>query len=107
MRHRLDYIRPRLLYRSEVDTASPLLNGKHCRMWLRATNADGRGRMWDGKRLQYAPRLSYEAFVGPIPRGKDVLHECDRPGCIEPTHLKPGTQADNYRDWRLRGSKRP
>lgn len=84
-------------------------------MWLRAANADGRGRLWDGERLQYAPRLSYEVFNGPIPEGLDVLHDCDAPRCIEPAHLKTGTQADNNADrdarghnggWKNRGRKR-
>ncbi len=31
-------------------------------------------------------------------KGVIIRHKCDNPGCIEPTHLLAGTQADNMRD---------
>ena len=50
-----------------------------------------------------AHRYSYERFVGPIPRGMLVLHSCDNPGCVNPEHLRVGTDADNMRDRDSRG----
>ncbi len=45
-----------------------------------------------------ASRVSYELFVGPIPKGLDVLHRCDTPACINPVHLFLGTDLDNSND---------
>jgi hypothetical protein len=32
-----------------------------------------------------------------------VLHRCDTPGCVRPTHLFLGTHADNVRDKTAKG----
>lgn len=50
-----------------------------------------------------AHRVSYELFVGPIPAGMDVLHSCDRKVCVQPAHLRPGTQLENTREAVERG----
>lgn len=50
-----------------------------------------------------AHRVSYEMRHGPIPDGLNILHDCDNPNCVNPSHLKAGTQQENMRDASLRG----
>lgn len=45
----------------------------------------------------YAHRVAYEALVGPIPGGLVLDHLCRNPGCYNPTHLEPVTNAENIR----------
>lgn len=47
---------------------------------------------------EYAHRLSWIAFNGPVNDGLFVLHKCDNRMCIKPKHLYLGTQQDNVND---------
>lgn len=42
-----------------------------------------------------AHRLSYEAFVGPIPDGLQIDHLCRVRACFNPEHLEPVTAREN------------
>lgn len=53
-----------------------------------------------------ATRLSYEAYVGPIPPGCYMCHTCDNPRCVNPAHLFPGTQKENFDDMMSKGRGR-
>lgn len=86
-----------------------------CRFWKGALNKDGYGSFWSGSYIRgdtragpvmvLAHRWAYEHFVGPIPKGLYVLHTCDNPSCVEPAHLRVGTQADNVRDCSSKGRR--
>lgn len=53
-----------------------------------------------------AHRVSWVIHYGPIPCGLSVLHSCDIPQCIRPTHLFLGTNIDNMRDKCMKGRQR-
>lgn len=67
-----------------------------CWMWTGADKA-GYGAFNDGKRITPAHRFAYELLVGPIPEGLQLDHLCRVPGCVNPAHLEPVTQAENIR----------
>jgi len=48
-------------------------------------------------------RAAYETYVGSIPSGLSVLHECDNPRCHRPLHLFAGTLSDNMNDMWAKG----
>lgn len=77
-----------------------------CWLWRGSKNNKGygiisRGSLVDGRALVH--RMSWELFRGPIPLGMCVLHRCDTPLCLRPSHLMMGTQKDNLNDMRLKG----
>ena len=73
-----------------------------CWLWF-AASVRGYGHFRFRGRQCRAHRVAYEMFIGPIPSGFSVLHDCDTPSCVNPQHLRLGTQADNMRDMMDRG----
>jgi hypothetical protein len=59
-------------------------------------NSQGYGKRWhDGKKL-LAHRVVFFIKYGWWPEA--VMHKCDNPRCIEPTHLVGGTRDENNKD---------
>lgn len=69
-----------------------------CWLWEGSSNKSGHCQIYYNKQLRYVHRLSYELFVGPIPKYKFILHKCDVASCINPDHLYVGTARDNVKD---------
>lgn len=78
-----------------------------CWLWTGCRHRQGYGRFRYEGRTVNAQRAAYELFVGPIPPGLHVLHACDRPPCVNPAHLSPGTHTENMRDALQRNRLRP
>jgi hypothetical protein len=48
-------------------------------------------------------RLSYKIHYGPITSKECVLHKCDDPKCVNPSHLFIGSRATNAADRTSKG----
>ncbi len=83
-----------------------VLDGEQCWEWRGSLNNYGYGAFWHKNKYDYAPRVSYEVFLGEIPEGKFVLHNCDNPLCVNPHHLFIGTHQDNMADMVAKGRSR-
>lgn len=77
-----------------------------CWLWTLDRNNWGYGRGGPGRSERAAHRLSYVAFVGPIPDDMIVMHRCDTPACVNPGHLSLGTVSDNVQDAISKGRHR-
>jgi len=74
-----------------------------CWLWQGAIGSDGYGRVRRRGVTYSAHRFAYALFKGPIPDELCVMHRCDTPACVNPTHLVLGTKADNSRDMLRKG----
>ena len=79
-----------------------------CWVWPGAVNGSGYGFLHGDREHRWvlAHRISWEIHNGPIPVGKNVLHTCDNPPCVNPAHLYVGTKKDNALDRSSRGRGR-
>lgn len=69
-----------------------------CWLWRGATNEHGYGVLNVQGKSTLAHRVAYQTWVGDIPDGCVVMHVCDTPPCVNPNHLRSGTQGENVRD---------
>ena len=50
--------------------------------------------------------MAWTLANGQIPEDLQVMHSCDNPKCVNPSHLNIGTQTDNERDKVSKGRNR-
>lgn len=82
-------------------------SGDGCWLWQGAKQTTGYGHLsvsHNGRKYQVsAHRFSYVLHHDEIPPGMVIMHKCDRPSCVNPTHLLVGTQAENLADMVRKG----
>lgn len=69
-----------------------------CWLWRGSVDRFKYGRIREGGKNIAAHRLGYMLAKGPIPEGKLVLHQCHNTYCVNPDHLRIGTEQDNTND---------
>lgn len=77
-----------------------------CELFTGHRDECGYGRINRGDRLVRLHREVWMRDNGPIPEGAVIMHTCDQPACIEPSHLQLGVQADNIADMMTKGRHR-
>lgn len=73
-----------------------------CDIWIGGKVRDGYGRFRFEGKAQLSHRASYKLYRGELSDEIQVLHHCDNPACVRPSHLFLGTQLDNIRDMRAK-----
>ena len=80
----------------------------YCWLWVGGKGLKGYGRIQEGgqgSKHLLSHRVSYEMHKGDIPSGLVVMHICDNPSCVNPEHLRVGTQSENILDAIKKGRK--
>lgn len=76
---------------------------KKCWEWISSKDMCGYGTFrWNGVQDK-AHRWAWRIYKTEIPKGLCVLHKCDNPSCVRPSHLFLGTRKDNFNDMRMKG----
>lgn len=74
-----------------------------CWEWVGARSNFGYGSFKLDNKTTTAHRASWVLFYGDIPEGMWVLHKCDNPPCVNPSHLELGDRKKNMLDCVKRG----
>lgn len=78
-----------------------------CWEWRAGGDQDGYGIFYPSRDKGIrSHRFSWMLRHGDIPAGLKVLHACDNPSCVNPSHLSLGTDLDNVRDMDRKGRRR-
>lgn len=74
-----------------------------CWVWTGTKNENGYGYFGVSGKMIRAHRISWMMHNGVIPNKLHVLHKCDTPSCVNPSHLFLGTHKENMMDRDLKG----
>lgn len=75
-----------------------------CWIWTGCKTGNGYGAIRVNTKQKSAHRVSWELANGQnIPQGMVVLHSCDNPLCVRPSHLSIGTTDENSKDMARKG----
>jgi hypothetical protein len=70
-----------------------------CWLWTASKDRHGYGRIKTGGQVCLAHRVMWERATGErLDAQSCILHTCDNPACVRPTHLWRGSHQDNMAD---------
>ena len=81
-----------------IQVNPPFHHYEPCMVWKYSLNQDGYGTLSVDGKAELAHRVVYIQTRGEIPEGKQINHLCNRPYCVQPSHLYAGTTQDNKDD---------
>lgn len=74
-----------------------------CLIWQRSLNSDGYGNLRINTVNYKAHRWVAHLVYGIRDSSHVVMHSCDKPACVNPDHLRYGTQQENIADMISKG----
>lgn len=74
------------------------VNNRGCWVFDGCKDNNGYGRLKVNGKAYRAHQYHYLKFVGPIPPGMVIRHQCQNTSCCNPKHLLIGTVQDNVDD---------
>ena len=69
-----------------------------CWLWQGSKDKDGYGLFGRHGKTERAHRVAWEDLFEPLPDDVVLMHSCDTPPCVRPSHLTAATQAANIAD---------
>ncbi|WEU68275.1 HNH homing endonuclease [Escherichia phage vB_Ec_Tarrare] len=78
-----------------------------CILHTGCTTKGGYGLTHLNGKTMLAHRVAYIKAKGAVPDGMVIMHTCDTPLCVNPEHLKAGTQRENRIDCVTKGRANP
>ena len=75
-----------------------------CWLWTGSCDTAGYGQVRRNKRTFKSHRYAWELVHGQIPKDGFLLHSCNVKQCVNPSHLRIGTQKENASDNVLSGN---
>lgn len=74
-----------------------------CWLWEGGKRRKGYGGFYVAGGQVGAHRFAWMTAHGVVPDGMHVLHSCDTPSCVRPSHLRLGTNKDNHAERAAKG----
>ncbi len=80
------------------------LTSDECWLWIGSCDTAGYGSIRVDGKLRHATNVVYELFNNiKMPSNTLIMHSCDNPACVNPSHLILGTNLTNCRDKHVKG----